>query len=143
MGFHETVMQKLFQFHLIRVRLNFLLPCACGWSSARAPMHFILHGRFFLRGPETQLTLPSSTGLFLKALPRLCEYGVKNSVLLPAVDKQNATYSSNFTQPGKSLFLQPCRPQPPPSLLRFMLITWTVSLIVVHRASRWPEIHLY
>ena len=30
-----------------------------------------------------------STGMHQKALPRLCEYGVKNRVLLTAVGKQN------------------------------------------------------
>ena len=34
--------------------------------------------------------------------------GWKNCVLLPAVGEQNANYSSNFTQPGKSLLEQPC-----------------------------------
>ena len=34
---------------------------------------------------------------------------MKNCVLLPAVGKQNATFSPNFTQPGKVLLVQPCR----------------------------------
>ena len=35
--------------------------------------------------------------------------GEKNCALLPALGKQNATYSPCFTQPGKSLLLQPCK----------------------------------
>ena len=41
-------------------------------------------------------------------LPRLCEYWVKNCVLLPAVGKQHATFSPNFTQPGAHLLVHPC-----------------------------------
>ena len=48
------------------------------------------------------------TGLHKKAFLKLREYGVKDlRCLLPAVGKQNATYSSKFTQPGKSLVVQP------------------------------------
>ena len=32
----------------------------------------------------------------------------KNCAILPAVGKQNATYSSKFTKPGKGLLVQPC-----------------------------------
>ena len=39
-----------------------------------------------------------------------CEnVGWKNCVLLPAVGKQNATFSPNFTQPGKRSLEVPCR----------------------------------
>ena len=41
-----------------------------------------------------------STGLHQKKLPRLCEYWVKNCVLIPAVGKQNAIFTPDFTQPG-------------------------------------------
>ena len=41
-------------------------------------------------------------------LPRLCEYEVKNCVPLPAVGKQNATFSSDFTQPGRHSLEVPC-----------------------------------
>ena len=34
---------------------------------------------------------------------------MKDCVFLPAVGKQNATYSPDFTQPGKSLLEIPCR----------------------------------
>ena len=47
--------------------------------------------------------IPSIDSLGLSALAR------KNCILLPAVSKQSATFSSNFTQHGKSLLVQPCR----------------------------------
>ena len=41
-------------------------------------------------------------------LPRLWEKGWKICVFLPAVGKQNATFSPDFTQWGKSLLEIPC-----------------------------------
>ena len=42
------------------------------------------------------LLMPSTAGMHYNSLPKLCEYGMKNCVLLPAVGKQNATFSSNW-----------------------------------------------
>ena len=64
----------------------------------------------------------STTGLPEKALPKLCEYVVKNCILLPAVGKQNATFSPNFTNPGKSLLVQPC------TCWRSVLPHWSTGL---------------
>ena len=47
-------------------------------------------------------------GCTKRHFPGCVNMGWKNCVLLPAIGRQNATYSSNFTQPGKSLLVQPC-----------------------------------
>ena len=39
---------------------------------------------------------------------RICNGKIQNCVSLPAVTKQNATFSPDFTQPGKSLIEIPC-----------------------------------
>ena len=49
------------------------------------------------------------TGNLWRMLPRLWGWWGKNCVFLPAVGKQNATFSPDFTQPGKSLKEIPCR----------------------------------
>ena len=48
-------------------------------------------------------------GCTKKLFPGCVNMGEKNCALLPALGKQNATYSPCFTQPGKSLLLQPCK----------------------------------
>ena len=48
-------------------------------------------------------------GCTKRLFPGCVNMGWKNCALLPAVGKQNPTFSPNFTQPGKSLFVQPCR----------------------------------
>ena len=44
-----------------------------------------------------------------RRFPGCVNMGWKNCALLLAVGKQNAICLSNFTQPGKSLLVQPCR----------------------------------
>ena len=50
----------------------------------------------------------SSTGLQQNIHPRLCEYGVENCILLPAVGKQSTNFTTNLTQPGKIILVRPC-----------------------------------
>ena len=47
-------------------------------------------------------------GCTKRLFPGCVKMGWKNCVLLPAVGKQNATFSPNFTKPGKSLLEVPC-----------------------------------
>ena len=48
-------------------------------------------------------------GCTKRLFPGWVNMGWKNCALLPAVGKQNATFESNFTQPWKSLLVQPCK----------------------------------
>ena len=45
----------------------------------------------------------------LKLFPGCVNIELSNSVLLPAVGKQNGTFSPNFTQPGKHSLEVPCK----------------------------------
>ena len=47
------------------------------------------------------------TGLHYKALPRLCEFGVKNCVFLPAVGKQSAIFYPITHNLGRALKCSP------------------------------------
>ena len=59
---------------------------------------------------QTQMIKSSKVlqGIFKECFPGCENKGWKNCVFLPAAGKQNATFSSNFTQPGKRSLEIPC-----------------------------------
>ena len=69
------------------------------------------HGRYTTLGlseNSLQNLLLEVQGCTKRLFPGCVNMGWKNCALLPAAGKQNATYWSNYTQPGKSLLVQPC-----------------------------------
>ena len=70
-------------------------------SSFKAPLRNCLFYRSKVNSSEIQESLKGTSQVL-----RICSG--KNCIFLPAVGKQNATFSPDFTQPGKSLIEVPC-----------------------------------
>ena len=66
------------------------------------------HFQLFGWSPNTREIMKPIQGVSKRWVPSCEKIRWSSCVLLPAVGKQNATFSSHFTQPGKSLLVQPC-----------------------------------
>ena len=101
------------------------------WGERTGGRRWILHRRFFspsgARRPINNVCTHGQRGVGSKAdsigrfpgfysaqgctkrlFPGCVNMGQKNCALMPVEGKQNSTYSSKFTQPGKSILGQPC-----------------------------------
>ena len=73
----------------------------------------------------------------------LCEYGVKNHVLLPAVGQQNTKFPFNLTQPGNRSLEVPCRNFPPPCRDHFRCYSLTMKIEFPSLLSFHPSFFIH
>ena len=78
----------------------------CVWEFYRFTMEHISYKDTTI---EVYIFHGDVQGCTKRLFPGCVKNGWKNSVLLPAVGKQDAIFSPNFTQPGKCLLMQSCR----------------------------------